>query len=61
MTEIPDGVASVCALGLPGALSDEATGKKVRSHLDKLQVICVPVPSDTNLVTVEVPPIPRLD
>jgi hypothetical protein len=31
------------------------------AHLDKVQVICAPVPDDDALVTILVPPFPRLD
>jgi predicted Ser/Thr protein kinase len=60
MTEVPDGVASACALGLP-ELSDEDLQRKLSAHLDKVQVICTVIPEDAELVTIEVPPFPRLD
>jgi predicted Ser/Thr protein kinase len=60
MTEVPDGVASACAFGLPEQ-SDEGLMRKLNAHLDKLQVICTPIPEDAELVTVDVPPFPRLD
>jgi predicted Ser/Thr protein kinase len=60
MTEVPDGVASACAFGLP-ELSDEDLTHKLNSHLDKLQVICTVIPEDAELVTIEVPPFPRLE
>jgi hypothetical protein len=60
MTEVPHGVASACALGLP-ELSDEELYRKLYAHLDRLQVICVPIPDGADLVTIEVPPFPRLD
>jgi len=60
MTEVPDGVASACAFGLPDQ-SDEGLTRKLNAHLDKLQVICIQIPEDAELVTVDVPPFPRLD
>jgi hypothetical protein len=60
MTEVPDGVASACAYALP-ELSDDELMRKLNAHLDKLQVICTPIPEDAELVTVDVPPVPRLD
>ena len=60
MTDVPDGTASACALGLP-ELSDEELERKLYAHLDRVQVICVPIPDDAGLVTIEVPPFPRLD
>jgi predicted Ser/Thr protein kinase len=60
MTEVPEGTATACALGLP-ELSDEAFERKLTAHLDKIQVICTVIPDDAELVTIEVPPIPRLD
>jgi hypothetical protein len=60
MTEVPDGVASACAYGLP-ELSDDELMRKLNAHLDKLQVICTPIAEDAELVTIDVPPVPRLD
>jgi hypothetical protein len=60
MTEVPDGVASACAFGLP-ELSDEELTRKLNSQLDKLQVICMQIPDGAELVTIGVPPFPRLD
>jgi hypothetical protein len=60
MTEVPDGIASACALGLPG-LSDAELARKVINQLDKVPVICVPIPAGADLVTIEVPPLPRFD
>jgi hypothetical protein len=60
MTEVPDGVASACALGLP-ELSDQELERKLLSHLDRLQMICVPIPARSEVVVIEVPPLPRLD
>jgi len=60
MTEVPEGVASACALGLPD-LSDQELERKLLSHLDRLQMICVPIPARTEVVVIEVPPLPRLD
>jgi hypothetical protein len=60
MTEVPEGPSSACAMGLP-ELSDEELEHKLFAHLDRLQVICAPIPEDADLVTVEVPPFPRLD
>jgi hypothetical protein len=59
VAEAPEGVASACAIGLP-ELSDEEVGRKVITHLDKIQVVCAPVP-EHGVVTIEVPPFPRLD
>jgi hypothetical protein len=60
MTEVPDGVASACAYGLPD-LSDDELGPKLSAHRDKIAVICAPIPDDADLVTLEVPPFPRLE
>jgi hypothetical protein len=60
VTQVPDGVASACAFGLPD-LSDVELGRKMYAHLEKVPVICTPVPDDAELVTIEVPPFPRLD
>ncbi|HEX2687887.1 MAG TPA: protein kinase [Kofleriaceae bacterium] len=60
MTEVPDGIASACAFSLPD-LSDDELMRKLNAHLDKLQVICTQIPEDAELVTIEVPPSPRLD
>jgi predicted Ser/Thr protein kinase len=60
MTEVPEGAATACALGLP-ELSDESIERKLTAHLDKVQVICAPIAEDAALVTLLVPPFPRLD
>ncbi|HET9625532.1 MAG TPA: protein kinase, partial [Kofleriaceae bacterium] len=61
MTDIPDGVATACAAG-EGELSDEALERKLQAHLDKIQVICAPVPPGSdNVVVIQVPPFPRLE
>jgi predicted Ser/Thr protein kinase len=60
MTDVPDGLASACALGLP-ELNDEELNSKIKVHLDKIQVICVVIPESAELVTIAVPPFPRLD
>jgi hypothetical protein len=59
MTEVPDGPASACATGLPD-LSDELE-HQLYAHLDRLQVICAPIPDGASIVTIQVPPFPRLD
>jgi hypothetical protein len=59
-TEVPDGSASACAMGLPD-FADDVVERKLYAHLDRLQVICVPIPSDGDLVTIEVPPFPRIE
>jgi hypothetical protein len=60
MTEVPEGVASACALGLP-ELSDEELEHKLLAHLDRIQVICAPIPDGASFVMIQVPPFPRLD
>ena len=60
MTEVPEGAASACALGLP-ELSDEELEHKLYAHLDRVQVICAVIPEGASFVMVQVPPFPRLD
>jgi hypothetical protein len=60
MTEVPEGSASACALGLP-ELSDEELDHKLDAHLDRIQVICAPIPDGASFVMIQVPPFPRLD
>jgi len=60
MTDVPDGLVSACAFGLP-ELSDEDLTRKLLAHLDKVQAICTVIPEDAELVTIEVPPFPRLE
>jgi hypothetical protein len=57
----PLGLATACALGYSGDLADPALRDKLAKHHDKLDVRCVPVPPDAKVVTVEVPPMKRLD
>ena len=58
--DVPDGEASVCAIGLPDKL-DEALARQLHTHMDKVEVRCTPVAPDQDVVAVEVPPFPRLD
>jgi hypothetical protein len=60
MTEVPDGLASACAFGLPD-LADGELERKMQAHLDKIPVICTVIPDAADLVTLEVPPFPRLE
>jgi predicted Ser/Thr protein kinase len=60
VSDVPDGVASACALGLP-VLSDEELARKVNNNLDKISMVCAPIPDKAEVVTIEVPPLPRLD
>ena len=57
----PTGTATACALGLFGDLSDQHLMEKISKHRDQVPVGCTPVTSDANVVTLEVPPLPRLD
>ncbi|HEX3766242.1 MAG TPA: protein kinase [Kofleriaceae bacterium] len=60
MNEVPEGPASACALGL-NDLSDEELEHKLYAHLDRIQVICAPIPEDASFLMIQVPPFPRLD
>jgi predicted Ser/Thr protein kinase len=61
MTEVPDGIASVCGLALPADLTDPDLQTKIDNNLEKIEVRCVTIDPDDTVVTVEVPPWPRLD
>ena len=61
MNEVPEGVATACALALPADLADPSLGKKIDGNLDKLRIECTPIPDKAEVVVVEVPPFPRLD
>jgi hypothetical protein len=60
MTEVPKTGASTCALAMP-TINDADYARKIVAHLDKVPVICVPIPDKADLVIVEVPPMPRLE
>ncbi|HEY0195230.1 MAG TPA: serine/threonine-protein kinase [Kofleriaceae bacterium] len=60
MTEVPDGPATACALGMP-ELSNDSIERKMSAQLAKLQFICQPIADDASVVLVHVPPVPRLD
>jgi hypothetical protein len=60
MPETPEGVASACALSLPD-FSEDQFSRKIDAHRDKVQVICADIPENASLVTIEVPPFPRLE
>ena len=57
---VPDGLVSACAMGLP-EMSDEDLTHKVMSRLDKIPVTCMPIPERAEVMIIEVPPFPRLD
>ena len=57
----PLGTATACAIGLSGDFTDPAFLDKVRQHSDELEVRCVPVTPDAKAVTIEVPPMKRMD
>ncbi len=57
----PVGAATACALGLSGDFSDPAFREKLQRHINELEIRCVPVAPDAKAVTVEVPPMKRLD
>lgn len=57
----PVGVASACALGLTGDLADPTFREELEKHLEDAEIRCVPVTPDAKVVTVEVPPLKRLD
>jgi predicted Ser/Thr protein kinase len=59
--EIPDGPASVCAVGLPADLSDPQLQATLMKALDRFEVHCLPVPDTTEPIVVETSPAPRLD
>jgi hypothetical protein len=61
MTEVPEGVATACAAGMPADLSDRDFDAKINANLAKIQVRCEPIPSGADVVVVEVPPPPRMD
>jgi hypothetical protein len=60
-TNAPTGAATACALGLSGDFSDPAFREKLQRNINDLEIRCVPVAPDAKAVTVEVPPMKRLD
>ncbi len=61
MSDVPEGVASACAIALPADLADPSLRKKIDTNLDKLILQCVPIAEKADVVVIEVPPFPRLD
>ena len=57
----PIGIASACAFGFSGDFTDPAFREKLQKNVDKLEVKCVPVAADAKVVTVELPPMKRMD
>ena len=56
----PDGEASACAVALPDDFGDPDLQRKLEANYGKLMLTCVPITTE-NIVTIEVPPFPRLD
>jgi hypothetical protein len=57
----PAGNATACAIGFSGDFADPAFREKLQRHVDELELRCVPVAPDAKAVTIEVPPMKRLD
>jgi predicted Ser/Thr protein kinase len=58
---VPASGGTACAIGLPTELGDLGVIEKLQQHSDKIEVRCVPIPSDKTSIVIEVPPLPRLD
>ncbi len=61
MSEVPEGVASACGIALPADLSAPNLQSQIDNNLEKIEVRCAPIGPDDTVVTIEVPPWPRLD
>ena len=61
MTEVPEGVATACGVGLPADLTDPKLQGQIDHNLDKIELRCVRIEPDAKVVVVQVPPWPRLD
>lgn len=59
--QVPASGGTACAIGLPTELGDRGVIETLQRHSDKVEVRCVPIPSDTTSVVIEVPPLPRFD
>jgi hypothetical protein len=58
---VGDGDLTACAIALPTEIADATAQKKIDANYDKLTFRCVPVTPKDELLTIEVPPWPRLD
>ncbi len=58
---VPDGTASVCAIGLPTDVADPGFTKALALYQKRIEVRCAPLAPDAKVVVVEVPPWPRFD
>jgi hypothetical protein len=59
--DAPSGEVTACALALPSDYSDPDLQARVDRNKKKIAIRCEPVPSDSDVVVIEVPPWPRLD
>jgi hypothetical protein len=61
--EVPDGEASVCAIGLSENVYDSELRKQLENpaNLEKVSVPCVPLAPAAEVLVIETPPWPRLD
>lgn len=57
----PTGVATACAVGLTGDLTDPSFRDKLQKHIEELEVRCAPLGPDTKATTIEVPPMKRFE
>lgn len=60
VTDVPEGVVSVCAIGSHETY-DESFARKRDAHPERIQMTCALVPEDGTPVTIAVPAVPRLD
>jgi hypothetical protein len=60
-TSAPAGAATACAIGLSGDLADPEFRQRLQRHVDELELRCVPVAPEAKAVTIEVPPMKRLE
>jgi hypothetical protein len=58
---VRDGELSVCAIPIPGDINDPTVARQIEKHREELELRCVPVAADAQVVTVETPPQKRLD
>src|SRR5262249_25896053 len=61
LPDAPAGKATPCPSRVAGDWSDPEFRAKTQKHLDEIEVRCVPLPPDTHVTTIEVPPMKRFE
>jgi hypothetical protein len=61
LKSVTPGPHTACGLGLSGDVTKSEFWQRLEINLDRVPVVCVPLGAKQDTLTIEVPPLPRLD